>query len=374
MNLALGLLIFLPFLTLMISIHELAHFRVARYFGMKVTEYFIGFGPKVWSRRRGELEWGVKGLPIGGYVKIAGMSPYETNPPEDTPRLFGSKPIWQRALTIFAGPGSHFVMAAILFSAFIMLVGNPRSTVPVVGEVDATLNGKPSPAVVAGLQPGDEIIRVGELTDPTQEQLKDLTTAAAQDHSGEPLPFTIDRDGEVITVDITPQLAEVGDVTVGRIGILLGYQQPGVLASVVDGVKEVGYTAVDSVRQMVRVFGPQGIGRVFSLLFTNAPRDTTDAASLVGIGQQVGATSSTGDWATILYFFAYVTVFIGLINLVPLPPFDGGHLAMLLIEKVRGRAVDIRKLIPVSVAVMGFFAVFVTATVFLDVTKPIPIP
>ena len=90
---------------MIIAIHELGHFFFARKFGMKVTEYFVGFGPwKIWSRRKGELEYGVKPIFIGGYVKIAGMNPYEENPPEDTPRLYGSKPIWQRAITIFAGP------------------------------------------------------------------------------------------------------------------------------------------------------------------------------------------------------------------------------------------------------------------------------
>ena len=98
MNLLIGALIFLPFLTLIIAIHELGHFFFARKYGMKVTEYFVGFGPwKIWSRRKGELEYGVKPIFIGGYVKIAGMNPYEENPPEDTPRLYGSKPIWQRA-------------------------------------------------------------------------------------------------------------------------------------------------------------------------------------------------------------------------------------------------------------------------------------
>ena len=100
---------------------------------MKVTEYFIGFGPKIWSTRKGELECGVKGLPIGGYVKIAGMNPYEVVAPEDVSRTYGAKPLYQRALTIFAGPGSHFVVGAILFSLTFLFFGDFRSTVPVVG-------------------------------------------------------------------------------------------------------------------------------------------------------------------------------------------------------------------------------------------------
>ena len=93
---------------------------------MKVTEYFVGFGPwKIWSRRKGELEYGVKPIFIGGYVKIAGMNPYEENPPEDAPRLYGAKPIWQRAITIFAGPGTHFVVAAVIFAIWLVDLRRP---------------------------------------------------------------------------------------------------------------------------------------------------------------------------------------------------------------------------------------------------------
>jgi membrane-associated protease RseP (regulator of RpoE activity) len=137
------------------------------------------------------------------------------------------------------------------------------------------------------------------------------------------------------------------------------------------GVKEVGNAIGQSIHQITRVFGPSGIGRVFTLLFTDAQRGTQDPTSVVGIGQAVGQTGSSGDWGAVLYFLAFVTVFIGLINLLPLPPFDGGHLAVLLIEKVRGKALDMRKLIPVSAIVMSFFVVFVLATILLDLTKPI---
>ena len=124
------------------------------------------------------------------------------------------------------------------------------------------------------------------------------------------------------------------------------------------------------------MFSPAGIARTFGLLFNDQARDPTrDPTSVVGIGQQVGSIGSAGDWAVLLYFFGFVTVFIGLINLLPLPPFDGGHLAVLLIEKIRGgQAIDMRKLIPVSATVMAFFVMFVVATIMLDVTKPIALP
>ena len=381
MDLLIGALIFLPFLTVIIAIHELGHFYFARRFAMKVTEYFVGFGPwKIWSRRKGELEYGVKPIFIGGYVKIAGMNPFEENPPEDAPRLYGAKPIWQRAITIFAGPGTHFVVAAVIFAVWLAIFGDPRTaplTPLVIDEVEQTLNGDRSPAAAGGVQAGDRILVLGDVAEPTSTQLSAIVTAQVEDRPGEPLTVVVDRDGERVTLSVVPELAEVDGEARGRMGVIVAPPDPepaGLGAALVGGVKEVGFAVKESFSQIGRVFGPEGVGRVFTLLFNDEQRRPDDAASVVGISQQVGATSSAGDWSTILYLFGFVTVFVGLINLVPLPPFDGGHLLTLAIEKVRGKPVDMRTIIPVSAAVMAFFVMFVGATIVLDVTKPITLP
>ena len=381
MDLLIGALIFLPFLTVIIAIHELGHFFSARRFGMKVTEYFVGFGPwKIWSRRKGELEYGVKPIFIGGYVKIAGMNPFEENPPEDTPRLYGSKPIWQRAVTIFAGPATHFVVAALIFAVWLMVFGDPRTaplTPLVIDEVEVTLNGDESPAAAAGLQAGDRIVRLADVAEPSSEQLTEIVTTQVEDRPGEPLVVVVDRGGERVTLHVVPELADVAGETRGRMGVIVAPPDPQPEAlgeALVGGVREVGFAVRESFSQIGRVFGPEGVGRVFTLLFNEEQRRPSDAASVVGISQQVGATSSAGDWSTIVYLFGFITVFVGLINLVPLPPFDGGHLLTLAIEKMRGKAVDMRTLIPISAAVMAFFVMFVGATIVLDVTKPISLP
>jgi membrane-associated protease RseP (regulator of RpoE activity) len=381
MDLLIGALIFLPFLTVIIAIHELGHFYFARRFAMKVTEYFVGFGPwKIWSRRKGELEYGVKPIFIGGYVKIAGMNPYEENPPEDAPRLYGAKPIWQRAITIFAGPGTHFVVAAVIFAIWLAIFGDPRTaplTPLVIDQVELTLNGDRSPAAAGGIEAGDRILVLGDVAEPTSTQLSEIVTAQVEDRPGEPLTVVVDRDGKRVTLSVVPELAEVDGETRGRMGVIVAPPDPepaGIGAAIVGGVKEVGFAVKESFSQIGRVFGPEGVGRVFTLLFNDEERRPDDAASVVGISQQVGATSSAGDWSTILYLFGFVTVFVGLINLVPLPPFDGGHLLTLAIEKVRGKPVDMRTIIPVSAAVMAFFVMFVGATIVLDVTKPITLP
>ena len=372
-----AIVVFFTGLLFIILIHEAGHYAVARRFGFKVEEYFVGFGPKLWSFRRGEIEYGVKALPLGGYVKIAGMNPYEPVPPEDLPRSYGAKPIWQRALTIFAGPGSHFVVAAILFAIWLFVFGDPRTAPIVVEQVPRQLNGHVGPAYAGGMRPGDVVVAIDGIADPSPEQVSTTLTSTAADHPGRSIPVVVARDGRTITLSLVPELSDVEGVTIGRVGVVLAPPDPageGVIPSIVGGVRLVGRSIAESFKQIGHVFGPQGIGRVFTLLFSNEPRTTQDPTSVVGIGQQVGATGAAGDWGTVLYFLAFVTVFIGLLNLLPLPPFDGGHLAVLALEKIRGKAIDMRKLIPVSAAVMAFFVVFVIATVILDFTKPIPPP
>src|SRR3989475_3715069 len=113
MSSSVGIVLFIVAILVTILIHEAAHFGFAKAFGIKVEEFFVGFGPRLWSIRRGETEYGVKALPLGGYVRIAGMNPFQETPPEEVQRTFGAKPIWQRALVIVAGPITHFAMAIV---------------------------------------------------------------------------------------------------------------------------------------------------------------------------------------------------------------------------------------------------------------------
>jgi membrane-associated protease RseP (regulator of RpoE activity) len=174
-----------------------------------------------------------------------------------------------------------------------------------------------------------------------------------------------------VEVTLVPEPLVIGGKTIGRIGVQAGLPRMSVPSAIVAGVAHVGGSALDSFGQLGKVFGPEGIDRTFRRLFSDIPRDVNDSASLVGIGQVAATTGDAGAWGDLLFLLGVVTVFIGLVNLVPLPPFDGGHLLMLVIEKVRGRAVDARKLIPVSAAVMTFLVAFVLATVINDIKDPI---
>jgi membrane-associated protease RseP (regulator of RpoE activity) len=368
---ALGIGAFIVALILVIVIHEAAHFAVARAFGIKVTEFFVGFGPKLWSRMRGETEVGVKAIVAGGYVKIAGMNPYETIAPEDYPRTFGAKPIWQRSLVILAGPATHFVLAFVCFALWLGFVGQPVAEGVVISEVVPRLHDAESPAAAAGLRPGDVVVAVEGISDPSADDLILTTTT----HAGESVTFTIERDGSTFQTEMVPVLSQVGGERIGRIGVSVSPRRvvretEGVVGSVTGGADLVGEQLVLTVQGVGRIFGPEGLGRLADLVFTDEARQPGDPASVVGVGRLAGSLASDDQFGDLLFLFGVVNVFVGLLNLLPLPPFDGGHLTVLAIEKIRGRPVDMRKVIPVSAAVAAFFIIFTVAVVYVDLVKP----
>jgi len=369
-NGTLAIVLFFVGILFVILIHELGHYLVARRFGFRVLEYFVGFGPRVWSTRRRGIEYGIKAFPLGGYVKIAGMNPWEKVAAEDVPQAYFSKPTWQRALVIVAGPGSHLVVAAMLFAASFWIFGQDVEREHLLISQIQSINGGVSPARVAGVHAGDEILSIGDIASPDSQQLQ----RALRAHIGESVTLVVQRAGEPVSLSVTPELAVAEGREIARIGVLVDHieQRPvGPVEGLVLGGGEIGPSVALSVETVGRVFGPDGIGSVFRALFTDEPRDALGPTSVIGIGQAVGEAGTAGRWNPILQTLAFATVFIGLINLVPLPPFDGGHLLLLAIEKVRGRPVDLRRVVPVSVAVMTFLAVFVGATMVLDIAEPI---
>jgi len=371
----LGIVLFVVVILLVVLIHEGGHFLTAKAFGIKVQEFFVGFGPRLWSFRRGETEYGIKALPLGGYVRIAGMNPLEENPPADEPRLFNSKPIWQRTLVILAGPITHFFMALLFLTIFFAAIGVPQYQ-PIVAGVDKLLNGKPSPAAVAGLKAGDELLAVNGHPIRSPDDL----IAYTHSHVGRPLTLTIERGGHRLTVTATPVLAKVGTQEFGRLGVLLGAGRliarhrinPFVAVGRAGG--QIWDIAKAVVTRLGQVFGPSGIKRIGQLVAGTQQRNANDVVSVVGGARLAGEAAQAGAWDVLFELFAIFNIFVGILNLVPLPPLDGGHLAVLVVEKIRGRKVDARKLLPITAVVAGFMILFVVSLVYLDIVSPIPNP
>lgn len=377
-----GYVLFLVAILVVVLVHESGHFLFAKAFGIKVEEFFIGFGPRLWSVRRGETEYGFKALPFGGYVRIAGMNPFQTPTREEFPRTFGGKPVWQRATVIAAGPVTHFVMAILFLTVFFTAIGVQTRFVPVVEGVEATLAGKPSPAAVAGIRPGDVIVAVDGMAvrpsdqpEGTGNDFRDYT----QSHVGTPIEVTVRRGDRTLSVTATPVLSAVEGKQVGRLGILLGARstardRTNPASAFGRGIIQTGQTTKDVVLQLGHVFGPAALKRLGQLVLGSAQRRVTDPTSIIGAGQLAGEAVRAGAWDFLFGILVVFNVFVGILNLVPLPPLDGGHLAVLAYEKVRRHRPDPRKLIPLTTAVAGFIILYAVAVSYLDIVKPIPSP
>jgi membrane-associated protease RseP (regulator of RpoE activity) len=364
---ALSILLFVVALFAIVMIHEGGHYLAARAFNFRVLEYFVGFGPRLWSVRRGEIEYGVKAIPAGGYVKIAGMNPFENDVPAgDEHRAYAAKPTWQRIIVILAGPLSHFLVAWLIFAGIFFFSAN--WSIPGIGAVDPTLNGKPSPAAAAGMQPGDVIVRIGDVEEPTSADIGVYQRA----HVNQPIQYEVLRDGQLHTLTATP--VEVPNEHSVRVGIVLSGVKEGPIASLEHAGGAVWDTTREAVVGLGTVFGPKGLKDTFSALFSDAQRPSDGGVSLIGVSQEAGHAGSQGAWAYFFTIFATVVLFIGLVNLLPFPPLDGGHVAIALIEKVRGHRIDMKKVVPVSAAVLLLLGFLSISAIILDIWKPIQRP
>ena len=368
----LGVLVFVVAILVAVLIHESGHFLSAKAFGIKVEEFFVGFGPRLWSFRRGETEYGVKALPLGGYVRIAGMNPFQETPEKDRPRAFTAKPIWQRAIVIAAGPVTHFVMAVVFLAIFFVAIGLPSERRPLVDAVDPRLDGRQSPAAVAGLRPGDEIVAVDGAPVGSRERL----IAYTRQHVGRPISLTVVRDGRRMTVELTPVLAQVGTQRVGRMGVILGgvRERENPVAAIGKAGTQVGVLTKAIVVRLDDVFGLSGLKKIGQLLIGSRERTVEDPSSIVGGARLAGEAARAGAWDYLFDLLVVFNVFVGIINLVPLPPLDGGHLAVLVYEKVRRRRPDLRKLIPVTAVVTAFMILLVVSLTYIDIVQPAPNP
>jgi membrane-associated protease RseP (regulator of RpoE activity) len=369
-----GILLFVFGVFLMILAHEAGHFVTAKWFGIKVEEFFVGFGPRLWSFRRGDTEYGFKAIPAGGYVKIAGMNPFQEPAPEDRDRIFTAKPKRQRAVVLGAGSFTHFVLAFLLLASLFWFVGVPRfADRPQVLAVEETVDGRRSPAAQIGLRPGDVFVEVDG--DPVRSM--DRFSEYIGQRAGEEVEIVVRRGDDLVTLRVTPVLDEGAGR--GRLGIRIqaeyrGRDRSGPIEGVVRSGEEIGSMVVGSFQAMGQVFGPEGIQRVGELLVGGGERTARDPVGVVGAARASGQAVEAGAFDVFLYLFAFFNVFVGILNILPLPPLDGGHLAVLGWEAVTGRRLDPRRLIPITAVVAGFLILFTVSLLYLDVVRPVPNP
>ncbi len=345
---------------LFVTAHEAGHFLAAKATGMKATEFFFGFGPRLWSMKRGETEYGIKAVPLGGYVRIIGMNPLEEVAPEDMGRTYREKRFWEKSVVVLAGVGMNFFIAFALFLGIFMASGVNEVTTSIARVVEE------SPAAAAGLLEGDQIVAIG---DNTVRSWDDATGALTEVGPGS-TTVAVERGGETlyIEVDLTASEAVPG---AGFLGVTPDVVN--VPVGPIDGVGMAGQAVVggveDTFHALYQIFRPSSLAQYFGVLGgdTDIPNEIRPVSpiGIVSIGNQAGSVT------VFLGIMAYINVFLATINFLPLFPLDGGHFAVALYEKITGRQANIRKLMPVAAAVIAtlFFLGFVA--IILDILDPI---
>ncbi|ABD12926.1 putative membrane-associated Zn-dependent protease [Frankia casuarinae] len=380
-------------LALLVSVvaHEAGHFVTARHYGMKASKFFVGFGPTIWSRRRGETEYGVKAIPAGGFVKIEGMTPLEEIDPADEPRAFHNARARARLVVMSAGSFVHFVIAIVLVYGVLVVLGTTTISESRVGATSciattATCSG-PGPAAAAGLRPGDRIVSFGGVPVTTWTQF----TRQVRAHGAGPAVMVVERDGRTLT--LTPNLVEVrrdretgqaGDDRVGALGV-----KP--------GTETVHYNPIEAVPRTFDVIGSgftgmyetltRRIGDIGNIFSDN--RDPQGFISVVGAARIGGdVVSAEGSSAVdrvrnLLILVAAINLAVGIFNLLPLLPLDGGHIAVLGFEQARHglrrlrgyrgpvQKVDFAKLLPATYATVVVLLGFSLLVLSADIVNPI---
>jgi len=289
---------FIVVLGVLIFVHEFGHFIVARKLGVGVTKFSFGFGPKLAGFRRGETEYLLSAVPLGGYVKLVGESEGDEVPPEQLSRSFQQKPVWVKMAIVAAGPVGNLVFAVLVF--WVVFLGGVPSLTPRIGDI-----APDTPAARAGLLKGDVVLRIDDVAVATWEELAMKIRAGS---SGRPLRITVKRDGSETTILVAPEMREgrtvFGEkVSEPKIGIVAG-QETG---------KLIYLTVMTVVKLVTRVL----------------PSETLGGPILIA---QIAGDQARQGISPFAYFLGLLSVNLGILNLLPIPILDGGHLLFFSVE------------------------------------------
>lgn len=393
MSFLLGVVIFVVALLFSIMLHEAGHFASAKRFNMKVTRFFVGFGQTIWSTQRGETEYGIKALPVGGFCKIVGMTEIDEVDPEDEPRSFRRQPGWQRIVVLGAGSFMHFLLAFVLLIILAAGIGTAvASNSATVGAVDAcvpkslnagcTKTDPASPAKQAGVRAGDKIVAVGGKTVGNWTQ---MGNAIRSKKPGSPVTVVVLRHGKRLTLHTAFTTVH------GRAGSFLGvspevvFQRSSPLGALSYAGSEFAQTLGGSIKVVSSL--PRAIPDLFAKDRAHTPGG--QVTSVVGAGEITGQVLAEHiSWQPkvdlVLLIMASLNIFVGAFNLLPLLPLDGGHIAIVIYERVRaflarlrGRPdpgpVDFQRLVPVSVGVFALLIGLGLLLIAADLINPVHI-
>ena len=429
-----GVVVVVVGLALSIGLHEIGHLVPAKLFGVKVTQYMIGFGPTVWSKRKGETEYGVKAIPLGGYISMIGMFPpgkgervrndstgffqglvadardssAQSITAGDEHRAFYRLPVWKRIIIMFGGPFMNLVLAVLLLGVLLVGFGVPQSSttvgsvnecvLPATSERQTCEPGDPAaPGADAGVLPGDRIVSIDGIAIESWEQ----STAIIREHPNEELTMVVQREGDEITLAVTPALSEryavdddgqvvtdaAGDpvtVEAGFVGI--GAATERVSQPVTAVLPAVGENVAGVAGIILNL--PQRMVDVANAAFGPGERDPNGPISVVGVGRVAGEIAAIDEIpvidkaAGLIGILASLNIALFVFNLIPLLPLDGGHIAGALWEAIRrGFAkllrrpdpgpVDMAKLMPLTLAVAVVLGGMSALLIYADIVKPI---
>ena len=374
----LGILAFVVALLLSVMVHEFGHYITARKYGMWVSEFFVGFGKRIWSVQRGETEFGVKAIPAGGYCKIEGMSPNDEMPIGQEDRAFYKASSGKKLVVLGAGSFLHFVLGFVLLFTLFAGIGT-NQVLPVINEVVPN-----SAAQAAGIQVGDEIVSINgkRVTD----WYKDVQVI--RESQGKELSLVLNRNGEEISVTASARLTDLDGTKRYVLGIVndVGLKRSGLLVSIKNSATVTKSFLVESVKSLGKL--PEKIPALWGATVRGEERDPNGLVGVVGVarvsGEAVGSDklTVTERLATFVLIVASLNIFVGVFNLLPILPLDGGHMAVAIADSIRAFFARLRgrpRPAPIDVAVltpitMVVFVVLATLTLLLlvaDVINPV---